>query len=319
MRKSIILFLTAIWLGFVSLSFFWNRLDDKRENKEIALQTARAFFQLVMVARDWNIEYGPIYVPVTDQVQPNPHLTIPYRDLVTEKGKTLTLINAAYMTRQMGEISGRNEGVYFHITSLKPLRPGNRPAPWEKEWLQSFQKGATEQYALVQEGDRDVFRYMAPLIMKEGCLECHMEQGYKLGQNRGGISVTLPYFFQEPFMNLLLSHIFIGLIGCCGILLTGILLARRENKLIAAHQEREELIGKLQKSLQEIKTLEGILPLCSFCKKIRKDDGTWEQIDVHIREHSHADISHGICPDCMKEHYPREYKLIQDNKKKDKS
>ena len=71
-----------------------------------------------------------------------------------------------------------------------------------------------------------------------------------------------------------------------------------------AEEEREKLIKELQESLKEIKTLRGILPLCSFCKKIRDDKGYWEQVDVYIHKHSQADISHSLCPDCAKEHYP---------------
>ena len=56
--------------------------------------------------------------------------------------------------------------------------------------------------------------------------------------------------------------------------------------------------------LTEIKTLRGILPLCSFCKKIRDDKGYWEQVDVYIHKYSQADISHSVCPECAKEHYP---------------
>lgn len=69
-------------------------------------------------------------------------------------------------------------------------------------------------------------------------------------------------------------------------------------------EEREKLIKELQAALNEIKTLRGILPLCSFCKKVRDDKGYWEQVDVYIHKHSQADISHSICPDCAKEHYP---------------
>ena len=71
-----------------------------------------------------------------------------------------------------------------------------------------------------------------------------------------------------------------------------------------AEEEREKLINELQEALKEIKTLRGILPLCSFCKKIRDDKGYWEQVDVYIHKHLQADISHGICPECAKEHYP---------------
>jgi len=69
-------------------------------------------------------------------------------------------------------------------------------------------------------------------------------------------------------------------------------------------EEREELINELQEALKEIKTLRGILPLCSFCKKIRDDKGYWEQVDVYISKYSQADISHSICPECVKKHYP---------------
>lgn len=74
-----------------------------------------------------------------------------------------------------------------------------------------------------------------------------------------------------------------------------------------AEKDREKIINELYEALKEIKTLRGILPLCSFCKKIRDDKGYWEQVDVYIHKYSEADISHSICPDCMKKHYPGEY------------
>jgi steroid delta-isomerase-like uncharacterized protein len=63
----------------------------------------------------------------------------------------------------------------------------------------------------------------------------------------------------------------------------------------------------IRQLLKEIKTLKGILPLCSFCKKVRDDEGYWKQVDVYISQHTEADISHGVCPECMKEHYPELY------------
>ncbi|MBU4262665.1 MAG: MCP four helix bundle domain-containing protein [Proteobacteria bacterium] len=65
--------------------------------------------------------------------------------------------------------------------------------------------------------------------------------------------------------------------------------------------------NNLQKALVEIKTLRGILPVCSFCKQIRDEKGLWQKMEVYIQEHSEADFSHGVCPDCMKKHYPEEY------------
>ncbi len=70
-----------------------------------------------------------------------------------------------------------------------------------------------------------------------------------------------------------------------------------------ADEEKEKVIFELNKALSEVKTLRGILPLCSFCKKIRDDKGYWEQVDVYIYKHLQADISHSLCPECAKEHY----------------
>ncbi|WDP90110.1 MAG: hypothetical protein HUN04_10495 [Desulfobacter sp.] len=77
-------------------------------------------------------------------------------------------------------------------------------------------------------------------------------------------------------------------------------------------QDRELIIVKLQNALMEVKTLNGLIPICSHCKKIRDDKGFWNQLEKYITEHSDAKLSHGICPECMKEHYP-EYHMSRDD------
>ncbi len=79
-----------------------------------------------------------------------------------------------------------------------------------------------------------------------------------------------------------------------------------ENKLLELRHEKA--IVDLQKALQEIKTLQGIIPICVSCKKIRDDQGSWSQVEDYIRSHSSADFSHGICPDCAKSLYPEAFK-----------
>ena len=71
-----------------------------------------------------------------------------------------------------------------------------------------------------------------------------------------------------------------------------------------AEEERESLIRDLQKALGEIKALSGLLPICANCKKIRDDKGYWNQIEVYISEHSRAEFSHGLCPECTEKLYP---------------
>ena len=68
--------------------------------------------------------------------------------------------------------------------------------------------------------------------------------------------------------------------------------------------ERKAIIARLNASLHEVKTLRGILPICSFCKKIRDDQGAWKMIETYIAEHSDAAFSHGICQECVRKHFP---------------
>ncbi len=74
-----------------------------------------------------------------------------------------------------------------------------------------------------------------------------------------------------------------------------------------AEAERERLILELQQALAEVKTLSGLLPICASCKKIRDDQGYWQQIEAYISDHSHAEFTHSICPDCAKKLYPGFY------------
>ena len=82
----------------------------------------------------------------------------------------------------------------------------------------------------------------------------------------------------------------------------------------AVEEEKKELIVRLSKALAEIKTLSGLLPVCSYCKKVRDDQGYWSRIENYVQEHSDAQFSHGICPDCMKKHYPEQYEKRNDKK-----
>jgi PAS domain S-box-containing protein len=71
-----------------------------------------------------------------------------------------------------------------------------------------------------------------------------------------------------------------------------------------AEEERERLIAELKEALANIKTLKGLVPICASCKKIRTDEGFWQQVEVYIRDHSEVEFSHGLCPDCLKKLYP---------------
>jgi len=89
------------------------------------------------------------------------------------------------------------------------------------------------------------------------------------------------------------------------IFYTGIIRDITERKGI--EEEREKLLLDLQHALAKVKTLSGLLPICSACKKIRDDKGYWNQIESYIRDHSEAEFTHSICPECSKKLYGKVY------------
>ena len=78
--------------------------------------------------------------------------------------------------------------------------------------------------------------------------------------------------------------------------------------------DKEAVISELKKAVSEVKSLRGILPICSFCKKIRNDEGYWDQVEVYVQKHSAVDFSHGVCPNCLQKHYPEEFEEVMEKK-----
>jgi hypothetical protein len=75
----------------------------------------------------------------------------------------------------------------------------------------------------------------------------------------------------------------------------------------AIDEKREEAFLAKERALDEIRVLRGIMPICSSCKKIRDDDGYWRRVEVYIRDHSEAEFSHSVCPECAVKLYPEFY------------
>lgn len=116
--------------------------------------------------------------------------------------------------------------------------------------------------------------------------------------------LTIVGFFFSPLGGALWKAIFNRAIGLVAIWVTTLLSLHRkmlEEKTLLAVRERE-------KALEDIKVLQGLLPICASCKKIRDDKGYWTQIESYIRDHSEAEFSHGICPECVEKLYPELHK-----------
>jgi hypothetical protein len=98
-------------------------------------------------------------------------------------------------------------------------------------------------------------------------------------------------------------HVCSSLFFCFVALIIPTLLAiRTEKEKATVEREKEMMIVELNKALNEIKTMRGIIPICMYCKKIQRDKKVWDQLEVYIEEHTHAGFTHGVCPDCFKKH-----------------
>lgn len=308
-----VLIITVSWTGAIAMSLMWNLTQADRTTREVALTQARVAYEKDVTYRRWNSSHGGVYAPVTKQTPPNPYMNHPERDIKTLSGKILTLINPAYMNRQVYELEKRKSGVLSRLTSLKPVRPENAPDIWEEKALQAFEQGKPEISSVEWLNGKEYFRLMKPLITEKVCLHCHDYQGYKEGDIRGGISVSIPMVPLRVIAHrqkaiFAIAHSLLWLLGIVGIVFG----TKRINHYVAmrrkAEEEREKVIEKLQQALAKVKTLSGLLPICASCSKIRDDKGYWNQIECYIRDHSEAEFSHSICPECSAKIFTSQFK-----------
>lgn len=180
------------WTLFMLFSWMWLSHVIKSGTLETARIEARTAFRNDVIYRKWNAGHGGVYVPVSPTTPPNKYLQRKNRDIITRDGQVLTKVNPAYMTRQVHELVLSTYGYQSHITSLIPLRPANKPDPWETEALTRFENGTKEVSSRVSINNIPHLRLMRPLITTTSCLDCHADQGYKVGDIRGGISVSVP-------------------------------------------------------------------------------------------------------------------------------
>ncbi len=182
-----------LWTGVVVGSLWWNNHILQQQILELAKTAALGNINKDMAFRIWAASHGGVYVPPDENTPPNPYLAhVPDRDVVTTEGKRLTLMNPAYMLRQIMGENSRLFGIKGHITSMQLTNPINQPDEWEKTALESFQQGAQEATTVVDIDGKPHLRMIRPILMEKGCLKCHADTGVKLGEVRGGISVSVP-------------------------------------------------------------------------------------------------------------------------------
>ncbi len=244
------------WTFVIVIIVYWFYNTIVNETYSLARKEAFKGYEKDVIMRLWATKHGGVYVPVDDNTKPNPYLKVEERDIETPSGKKLTLMNPAYITREVHEIYFSELGIKSHITSLNPIRKENAADEWEKKALLKFEKGVKEYYEIDTIKGKKYFRYIAPLITTKGCLKCHAVQGYKEGDIRGGISSSVNWEGYQASINKQTINIYIGsliiwLIGFVGLFI----VKKRFIIYISLRDKVEKEIKENNKELKQTKEL----------------------------------------------------------------
>lgn len=241
----------VLWTVIIATSLAWNIHYTTQQTLAKADLMANLTLEKDMTFRFWVTNHGGVYVPVTPATPSNPYLHVPDKDATTEQGKSLTLMNPAYVMRQVYEQFEKKGGLKGHITSLRPLRPENKPDPWEEQALKTFEAGRKEATVIQALDGMEHVRLMKPLVTEAGCLKCHAAQGYREGDIRGGISVAVPMsplrlLERNNIIMLWQIHALLWGLGLAGIFIFGVRNLKSERNRL----QSEDLYRTLTESSQ---------------------------------------------------------------------
>jgi len=246
----------AIALTFLTaLSLYLNISNLRQEKINLASQQAKATWNKDQAFRVWGTRHGGVYVKPDQRTPPNPFLAhIEKRDIITTEGEKLTLMNPAYMMRQITEEFDQLYGIKGKITGKILLNPVNEPDQWEQQALSLFETGVKEVIDESSINGEPYLRYMKPMFMTQGCVKCHGHLGFKTGDLRGGVSISIPltpYFAQASTMsNILIStHAIVWLLGLIFIIIFYLIVSDKSAENKALIKRMEFNAKRLQNSL----------------------------------------------------------------------
>ncbi len=208
-----------LWTIIVGYSLAWNAIQVENQVEYLAKKEAIANWNKDLAFRRWATLHGGLYVKPDERTPPNPYLThLPERDVVTTDGMELTLMNPAYMLRQIAEEFEDLYGVKGSISGLRPLNPDNMADEWEQEAISRFKQGEEEIISITEINGEPHLRLMRPMMMDKGCLKCHEILNFKAGDIGGGISVSIPLTpykkaAKRTIWQIISTHSFVWLLG----------------------------------------------------------------------------------------------------------
>ncbi len=240
LRTKFIIFIGAIITLFYGYMIYRTSEFDEAMILRQAEQQARMLYKQILLTRQWASDHHGLFVMKREGVEANPYLDLP--TITDSMGQTYFLRNPAMITRELAQYAQKDGLGYFRVTSLKPVNPSNAPDNFENHALHAFEDQGTFDMVSVKQAETGrVVRFMAPLRVTESCLTCHARHGYKKGDIRGGLSITIPIDWAD---NLIKKNIHsLLLIGFLSVLFVTVALFLMFETLIV-HR-----IGRLSKAM----------------------------------------------------------------------
>ncbi len=249
-RRNAIFFALAWTIGCVCI-FFLLRSNADHIVYASSEAEAKASIQKDLLYRLWATEKGGVYAPINKKTPPNPYLNqISEQNITTPSGVKLTLVNPAFMMRQVHELGAEFNSAKSHITSLRPIRPENAPDDWERSAMERFSSPNDEFKSIDSMQGTEYFRYIKPFDAQSGCLKCHINT--KPGDLLGSISVSIPIqkftFIYAQFQKYYLLLFLVWLVGNGVISIAFFRINKNENEKARLNDEisaREDFLNTI--------------------------------------------------------------------------
>ena len=249
--------MTTVILGTMIITML-NRHISHNEIlvKDIVAKEAKGHFESIVSSKYWSTNHEEVYIKVDDSLKSEVYSKSNFT--YTKDGELLVEVSPNWMNQQLYELKNKTNKNYIKITSLNPLNPKNKPDVFEKEALDFLSKNKDKKYYSKISEDSSQFNFMGALTVNKSCLKCHGAQGYKEGDVKGGIRVSIPtddYFnkleeIQEDYNYLILVILFSAIVALS--LLVWFVNKTFSNQNLIEKNYKE--ISSLQKSNDELLT-----------------------------------------------------------------
>jgi len=287
LRTKFVLLIALVVTCSYGVTFYRTSNFQEQLVVEQATRQAKMLFHQIRLTRQWVADHNGLFFVKEPGVEENPFLAD--GQILDMEGNWLVKRNPAMVTRELSVYAAREGMGKFNVTSLKPLNPENAPDAFERRSLQQFEKGVAETVEIEKIAGSYRLRYMAPLKVERGCLTCHSEQGYQVGDIRGGMNVTIPMdlaFAEIGTNNRMLLNIALATIVIVSLLIFGLfeILVARRMKILARvmdqYPQRRSEENPLLQDKDEIGALAGhFRNLCQRLEVSKRDlDATRQQV-----------------------------------------